>query len=109
MTTVADIRAAELGFNQYGEDGQDRLIDWDDEQVPALVSDVELKPYDTGADIIRKMVSVRKSDLPARPEVGNEIRLNLDLTKVADGDYWRVEKVVDLDLEYDIYFYRYVG
>jgi hypothetical protein len=109
MTTVKEIRAAELDFNQYGEDGQDRLIDWDGDQIPALVSDVETKAYDAGTDVVRKLVSVRRSDLAVVPDVGDEIRLNLDAAKVDDGDYWRVEKVVGLDYEYDIYFERFLA
>lgn len=109
MSTAREILADELAFNQYGEDGSDCLIDWDQAQIPAVVSDVEYRPGEDEADIERKMVSVQKADIQVRPEPGDEILLNLDSQKVDGGDYWRVEKVRDLDLEYDIYFFRYVS
>jgi len=87
------------------------LIDWDDDRITVVISDVESKngPIQIDNDVEMKIVSVRKTDLPDRPDIGDEIRLNLDIMKVDDGDYWRVEKVVDLELVYDIYFSRYVS
>ena len=109
MTPLQDIRAAELGYNQYGDDGTSRLIDWDGERIPGLVSDVDAVPGDAEAGIERKMISVRKADINVKPVPGDEILLNLDFGTVDDGDYWAVAKVRDMALEYDIYFTRYVS
>ena len=109
MATAAEYRESELDFNQYGGDGTDCLVDWDSGRIPAVVSDAEYLPGDREAGIQRKMLSVRKSDLNVLPEIGDEIRLNMDPEKVDSGQYWRVEKVVPLEFEYDIYFCRYVS
>jgi len=109
MTSLNDIQASELNFNQYGADGTDRLIVWDGDRIPGLVSEVESKSGEFESGIERKLVSVRKSDIRVKPEADDEVRLSLDYLKVDDGEYWHVEKVRELELEYDVYFYRNVS
>ncbi len=84
-------------------------IDWDADRIVVIENPVESEgnEFETGGE--KKLISVRKSSINVRPAIDDEIRLNFDLEKVDFGDYWRVEKVTELEFEWNIVFVRYVS
>ena len=85
-------------------------IDWDDDTIVVVVEDMEAQEGDeVGVQIERKKVSVKQKDLNRKPVSGDEIRLNFDLGKVNQGDYWTVDTVAEPPGIYEIAFYRVVS
>lgn len=84
-------------------------IFYDGELVTAIVSDLEESsgPIETG--VVKKIVSIRKLEVPHQPREGDEVLLDFDPENPSDGDYWTVKKVGDSWHEYQIHFERYVG
>ena len=100
-----DPRRTEADFNFYGEESAQ--IEWDGESIPALVSDVEAGPGPLETGLEQKVISLRKSDLPVRPEPRDQVALNLFPRIRKRSEYWEIEKVRDLPDEYDITLFRY--
>lgn len=85
------------------------LIQWDNVEISALVSDPEEKSGDLEAQIIRKTVAVQKKNISVAPEPGDQIRLKLDPAMVDGGEYWTVGAVKTLWHEWEVSFYRFTA
>ncbi|MCP4683384.1 MAG: hypothetical protein GY864_13720 [Desulfobacterales bacterium] len=84
-------------------------IDWDDDRIVVLEDQVESEGNEFETGLEKKLITVRKSSINVGPAIDDEIRLNFDLEKVDFGDYWRVEKVTNLEYEWQIVFVRNVS
>ncbi len=113
MITFRDCMKADLENVIFNMDENAVEIDWDNDRIVAIVSDVESvdnKDFDEGIESIieRKMITIMQDAVNVKPAIDDQVRLNLDPAKVDFGDYWIISKVDEPDGMYEIYFYRNV-
>jgi len=111
MSAFQDQLNADLENVFFNPDEFGGFIDWEDVRIKAVVSEVESKGggFEIATGLERKIVSIMMDTINHQPEFGDQVRLNLDPEKVNGGDIWTVERVLDADGMYDIYFYRNVS